>query len=244
MSPKDVSILVVDDEADLRDSVSALFKAYGFKVMTASNGQEALDSHNKQPAHIVLTDIRMPVMDGVQLITTLKTKNPNTPVVLCMSGFTDFGAENLLAVGADGFFAKPFNAERVKEAIRLSLTKKQDRWRNPPGKTPKYRADKKFPSAEKLQQSGEVKFGRQGLFLSYKFELPPIGELMSFSVKVGAGLPWKELKGVGTVQWTRAEDKDKSLRGVGLEITYLEPESLELYATWLESQQIVPAIPS
>jgi CheY-like chemotaxis protein len=114
-------VLVVDDVAGLRMTLAANLELDGFDVVEAENGAEALARAREQDFDVVLTDIRMPGMSGVELFRQLRRLRPGLPVVL----MTAFTIENLirdaLREGAYMVVAKPFNVERVSEALKRAV---------------------------------------------------------------------------------------------------------------------------
>lgn len=123
------TVLVVDDNADMRHYITGLLQP-AYNVVTAGNGQEALDLMATRKISLVLTDVMMPVMDGLQLLKTLK-ENPQTaliPVVLLSARAGDEAKVEGLNVGADDYLIKPFSAKELLTRIRsqLSLSKKRD----------------------------------------------------------------------------------------------------------------------
>ena len=115
------NVLVCDDE---KDSVSAL-KIYlaseGYQVFEAYNGREALDVMNRETVHLVLMDIMMPEMDGIQAMVKIREFS-NVPVILLTAKSEDTDKILGLTVGADDYITKPFNPvelqARVKSQIR------------------------------------------------------------------------------------------------------------------------------
>lgn len=81
MSEIKKKILIVDDEKDVRDMLDELFRIEGYDTLTASNGKEGLDYYKKFLPDLVITDIRMPVMDGVELVENLCNINKNVKIV-------------------------------------------------------------------------------------------------------------------------------------------------------------------
>src|SRR3954454_7432671 len=113
------TILVVDDDARVR-SVLVEHVAYaGFRVLEASNGLEALDVLAKEPVSLVFTDLRMPVMDGIELLRRARPRFPST-IFIVVSAYPD----DLVALyRSDAFpitvIPKPFRAEQVRRALAL-----------------------------------------------------------------------------------------------------------------------------
>src|SRR6204780_2397081 len=86
--PKSTRVLVVDDDDRQRTLIADMVASLGFSVVTAADGQEALDVHAEQPVEIILTDLIMPHMDGFELLRTLESRGDRTPTIV----LTAFGS--------------------------------------------------------------------------------------------------------------------------------------------------------
>lgn len=113
------TILAVDDSASIRQMVSYTLKGAGYEVIGAVDGQDALDKANSHKVNLVLTDINMPRMDGLQLLGSLrKLANYKTIPILMLT--TESGDEIKAkgkAAGATGWLVKPFDPKRLLEVI-------------------------------------------------------------------------------------------------------------------------------
>lgn len=117
MDFKGKSILIVDDDTDLRSTLVAIAENKGFKVYEASDGQVAKSMIALNNPDVVLSDIRMPVLDGIGLLHYVKRNHP-TPFVL-MTGFSDImETQEAFKIGADNFLAKPFTQKEFVEVLR------------------------------------------------------------------------------------------------------------------------------
>tara|TARA_B100001094_G_C18002751_1_gene706069 strand:+ start:99 stop:545 length:447 start_codon:yes stop_codon:yes gene_type:complete len=125
MSEKDEkTILVVDDEADLRECLAEEFVSLGYKVLEAENAVVALDIVAQNTVHLILSDIRMPGGDGISLLrglNELKSKG-DRPLVYLMTGFSDVSDDEAKALGAASVFRKPSDIDAIIEAINQYLT--------------------------------------------------------------------------------------------------------------------------
>ena len=110
------SILVVDDEDDFRHLVKQALPA--FAVLEAEDGQQALDVVQEERLDLVITDIRMPGMDGLGLLANLRSQFPDLPV-LAISGYLD--AEELQEYDFDGFIEKPVNLEQLQILVEETI---------------------------------------------------------------------------------------------------------------------------
>ena len=117
----DKTVLFVDDEKDICDVLSISLSDLGYKVHTAQNGQEALRIIQEVNPPIVLTDIRMPVMDGIELLRKIKSQFPETEVVMVTGhGDMDLAIESLKHEATD-FIVKPIKDEALEIALNRAL---------------------------------------------------------------------------------------------------------------------------
>ncbi len=121
IQPEDALILVVDDEGAIRYSVSKTLERVGYRVITASSGEEALDLMERQDFDVVLTDIRMPGISGVDLLAMIREKSPDIVVIL-MTGYASLGtAVESLRLGAHDYLIKPSSSEDIRESVRRGM---------------------------------------------------------------------------------------------------------------------------
>ena len=118
------SVLVVDDEPDLSELIAELLGAHGYRVVTAENGRAALDRLARTSFDIILSDFRMPELDGPGLYRELERQHPHlVPRLVFMTGnaFTDDTADFFAATGAP-CLRKPFEREDVQRVFEQVLT--------------------------------------------------------------------------------------------------------------------------
>jgi DNA-binding NtrC family response regulator len=117
------SILVVDNEITILTSLSKLLAMLGYKTVTAENGQAALSVLELDPIDLVITDVNMPGMSGIELLRQIKLKNQELPVIV-MTGFEIAEVPaTAQANKADGFLPKPFLMNDMKNLINRVLVK-------------------------------------------------------------------------------------------------------------------------
>src|SRR5690606_2585354 len=97
----------VDDEKVLCDAIAFDFKRKGYNVLCAYNGGDAFKIVQSQPVDLILSDVRMPNGDGVELLTNVKNHNYAIPIVMFITGFADLTLEQAYDMGVDAVFAKP-----------------------------------------------------------------------------------------------------------------------------------------
>ena len=111
--------LVVDDSTSMRQMVAFTLKESGFDVIEGSNGQEALDNLGGKPVHVVVTDLNMPVMDGMTLIRQLRAdaKYKFTPILMLTTESQDSKKEEGRSAGATGWIVKPFDPDKLISVV-------------------------------------------------------------------------------------------------------------------------------
>ena len=117
------SILIIDDDAALRNSIQEIFQYLNYKVYTASNGKEGIESYRRIATDIVITDIYMPEKDGLELIREIKKEFPEAKII-AMSGITQ-GDMDFFQVakylGAVDCIRKPFEPDDIIRIVNLAL---------------------------------------------------------------------------------------------------------------------------
>ncbi|MCB0403143.1 MAG: sigma-54-dependent Fis family transcriptional regulator [Bdellovibrionales bacterium] len=114
-------ILVVDDEESIREFFEIMLKREGYQVVCAPNGREALDFLRKNQVDLVISDIQMPEVSGMELLVKVKEMDPELPIIMITAfGSTDTAVE-AMKLGAHDYIQKPFKLEEVKIVIAHAL---------------------------------------------------------------------------------------------------------------------------
>src|SRR5689334_6381299 len=121
------SVLVVDDEAAIRYSVSKTLQRVGYSVREAASGEDALDIIGAEPFDVVLTDIRMPPgLDGVELIRRIKDKDPDTIVILMTAYPSLPTAVEGLRLGAHDYLIKPSSSQDIRSSVARGIERSRN----------------------------------------------------------------------------------------------------------------------
>jgi DNA-binding NtrC family response regulator len=124
MNPPKQHILVADDEESYRDLLLTHLTNAAYDVMTAANGEEAINVLRKQNIDLALLDIRMPKRDGIQVLQFIKQNCPRTRSIM-MTGYADLDlAMSAKELGAVDFINKPFTLDDLLTAVRDVLLKR------------------------------------------------------------------------------------------------------------------------
>ena len=118
-------VLIVDDERDIRTTLHAVFGSAGYDCRTAPNGREAARLFEAEGSPLTITDLKMPVMDGLQLLRHLKARDADAAVIM-LTGAADLTtAVESLKQGASDFILKPVNLDQVLLAAERALERRQ-----------------------------------------------------------------------------------------------------------------------
>src|SRR5690625_3246692 len=118
---QEAHLLVVDDEANIRDLLAAALRFAGFSVTTAKNGNEALALTKEENPDLILLDVMMPDMDGFTVTRRLRARGNDMPVLFLTARADPKDAVSGLTAGGDGYVTKPFSREEVVARIRAIL---------------------------------------------------------------------------------------------------------------------------
>jgi DNA-binding NtrC family response regulator len=114
-------ILIVDDNPHMSTLLSDILDFFDYKAVGARDGEEALKILAENCFDMVITDLRMPRMGGMDLLHTIKDQFPYLPVVVITGFGTDSSKSDAFAAKADGFLAKPFRVDQIKELLKKHL---------------------------------------------------------------------------------------------------------------------------
>lgn len=113
-------ILICDDEKDIVSALEIYLKSEGYEIHKAYNGKEALNIIEEREIHLVLMDIMMPVMDGMEAMVKIR-EHSNVPVILLTAKSEDMDKVLGLTVGADDYITKPFNPVELQARVKSQL---------------------------------------------------------------------------------------------------------------------------
>lgn len=115
--------LVVDDSTSMRSMVAFTLKQAGFTVVESANGQEALAALDRANVQLIITDLNMPVMDGLTFIrqARLRAAQKFTPILMLTTEAGDAKKQEGRAAGATGWIVKPFNPEQLLGVVKKVL---------------------------------------------------------------------------------------------------------------------------
>ncbi len=117
-------VLIIDDKESMLKMLATLLEG-NYDVQTAGAGSEGVDLFRRRPADVVLTDIRMPDMDGMEVLQTIKAAAPQTEVILMTAFATVTQAVEAVKAGAYHYLTKPFESDDLMLVLEKALERKQ-----------------------------------------------------------------------------------------------------------------------
>ena len=231
------TILIVDDEEDLRDALAFDFKRQDFDVLLAENGQVAYKIIQSKPVTIVLSDVRMAGGDGVELLRNIKSSHSEIPVVLS-TGFAEIGIDEAYNIGAHSVLFKPFERKALKETVQVamqSFEEKINAFVLPESTT--------LISVELNQDNSEsaVKFGKFGM--SFYFEKSKIKDKSFLSINYQSS-EFGMLNFTAIVKYVVDHENVENKNRIGCEVCQVVGDKRSLFLEHLKNSPVVSIIPS
>ena len=121
MRPKFPSLLITDDDRDFRETLQLVFEPLGFRTLVAGDGQEALDIVHREPVHLLLLDMHMPRLTGLETIRRVKQFSEELPCILLSADLDEQLAEEARQVRAFSALAKPVRYAEIRRVVNRAL---------------------------------------------------------------------------------------------------------------------------
>ncbi|MFQ6031946.1 MAG: response regulator [Candidatus Zixiibacteriota bacterium] len=118
-------ILIVDDNPHMCSLLADTLEFFDYKGIVAKDGEEALHKLSEDCFDMVITDLRMPRMGGMDLLRTIKDQFPELPVVVITGFGTEVSKDDALSAHADDFLSKPFKVDEIQELLKKHLGYKE-----------------------------------------------------------------------------------------------------------------------
>jgi CheY-like chemotaxis protein len=216
MTLSEATVLLVDDELELLEIFSIWLRRSGCKVLTAANGAEALKVLGVEKVDALISDIRMPIVDGVTLVRRIYDIGIQIPSIIFVSGFGDVDPREMHALGVELMIEKPISRQRMLHALESSLREREELWLTQAEEPVSQRVEIEFGSLDEAGRSGDFKLGRGGCCFRCAAALE---EEKMVELAISFAAEGRTLRAHGEVRWYR-----KELEHAGVAFTYLDPE--------------------
>jgi CheY-like chemotaxis protein len=211
---REATILLVDDEPDLREIFGFWLSSICGTLYKASNGEEALAVLKTTPINLLVTDVRMPVMDGIALVRRLTELVKPIPSIVFVSGFGDVDQREMYSLGVEAFLAKPLNREDFIDVLKKAVAERSALWLDPVAATSRQSLLLHAEGIGGTAGAKSIRLGRGG-FSGQTEESLILGKV-SFHCHFVSGQ--SEMSGQGFVRWYSKADQ-----AVGIEFAFLDP---------------------
>lgn len=234
MQLRGATLLVVDDEPYYCEIARDWFEREGCRVLTADDGIVALKLLEEEKVDAIITDIRMPRMDGVALVRQLKASGSYTPTAVALTGFSDLSARDAYDLGIEAQLSKPVSRKVLMAAVQTALTDREQIWAGTAvaSKGPKITA--KFVSFQSARDNRKIAFGRGG-FCMHTEMIVPADTGVEFHISFEDDQ--RVLRGQGIIRWTSPEE-----HAIGVEIARVQ-EGLDWILQLARQNKSVSFIP-
>ena len=135
-APKTKTLLIADDEPNIRRVLQAIFAKDGYEVQVAENGVKALEWASANPVSLLITDLIMPDMNGVELIQKVKQKQPDTVAIVITAYATIKTCVDAMRYGASDYITKPFDMDEIRAVVKRAVARAAEA-QSAPGAAPK-----------------------------------------------------------------------------------------------------------
>ncbi len=235
MTLAEATILVVDDEPELLEIFSIWLKREGATVLRAANGDVACKVLDANRVDALVTDIRMPVMDGVTLVQTLYDTKRTVPTTIFVSGFGEISSRLLYSLGVEALLSKPMPRNLLVQTLARSLRPREELWIEPAAVPAEREVAVGFHSLSAAQEQHLFALGRGGFCV----QCPRVSPDTVVDFDLHFQLDTLTLKGQASVRWYEA----KSQRA-GLEFLHLDAGSRRWVTAQLAANAPLSFIPS
>lgn len=237
------TILVVDDDADLRDLLSFELKSSGYLVFVAENGREAFQIVMKEKIDVVLTDVRMPNGDGVELLNQIKGRNGKAPAVILVTGFAGLSIEDAYDKGAYRMLKKPFAFDDLIATLESSLLPNSEKLaQKKPTSERDLKVDLQFSQYAEAVSTQALHIGQGGMFIKMENPQAFLSQNVEFNIQFQSG-ELEGLSGQAQIRWVRSTSKNSLPSGFGVEFSYIEPKHQKSMFAFLDQLQEKAFIP-
>lgn len=236
---KKINVLIAEDEISLLRLLKLKCERMGAHVITCNNGKEAIEILEDNEIDLIISDIRMPELDGIEILKFSRDKFWDKPAVILLSGYADYTLMDIYNMGADVVLGKPYRMQDVVEYAKKILLERDDRWKE----CPDVEISKKVSLSERnLDESIENKkilIGRGGLYIFSESIRCQVTEYLEFEITFENG-NILNISGIGRVMWL---EKFEEKRKIGLQIEYLESSCRKKIIDYIEDNKFKEYIP-
>lgn len=219
------SILVVDDDEHVREVLTMTLEIFGYQVLSASSANEAIELLNTKNIKMVISDMRMPEMDGMGLLRYVRTKVSKSMPFMLITGFSEYTRDQAIENGATYFFEKPVTTDSLLKVVNSEIARCEQQWNDRPRRIEGNFAVR-LKNGDATATALNLSMG--GMYIDACDANPLIDDSVQFEL-VHEG---KVVQGKGVVRWIRYSAKNEEGKsapvGVGIQFDTVPTNMSEL----------------
>lgn len=214
-------ILIVDDEEDLAEVTAESLKRKGYDVTAVFSGSDAFKLIQSQKFDLIISDMRMPDMSGLDLALKIKSEIPNPPPIIFITGFSEIALEKAYDVGVLAVFPKPHDRKMLDGLIKKVMVRSQHQHirkheRFNLDSTPVLTAKATWGEQDCNKEAKMLQnVGLGGVFLAFDGELPPLGQKIRLQIACERR-SMLLIEATATVRWVKESADAITPRGFGV----------------------------
>jgi CheY-like chemotaxis protein len=228
-------VLIVDDDAFLRAVIARDLIRCNWDVTEAGDGAQALEQVRLNHFDLVVSDVRMPKVNGIELLAAIRKGNVDLPVFMFVSGFSELSLEEAYSQGASGLFSKPFDRKTFLSAVDWALLPAAERQRDLGARlSTDLSIEIVFKEFGRAQCGRMLNIGQGGMFVGLEGPLPGVGKALEFQIELDQATP-SRVSGEGIVRWSRDRTLPGLPMGCGIEFLNFTKNSLPEVISLIET---------
>lgn len=239
MGTNDKNIFILEDEVDLNEMIAMELENKGYKTTNFYNPKNFLKIFPEQKFDVLITDLRLPDIPGIEIIKMIKKIDIFSPLIIAITAYNDVLPQVLYNLGVESVIYKPFQLTLLTSAISRLCLPIEERLQI---SLEKYGLSTGWIRNIDINKIGEINLGRGGFSFTTNERIGN-NEIIEFSIKS----PEENiLEGRGIVRWDIINTRDKNKNIVnkyGIEFVYLDDKSKEYFLSFINDKNIVPYIP-
>ncbi len=228
------TVLIVDDEPDLREIIEFDFDLAGYNILMAENGLAALEVLKTNEVDAVVSDIVMPKMDGVQFLQELRKKG-SQPIVVFVTAHSAYKENIIFSLGGNGLVRKPFKRKSLVQNCERLLLDPKKRWSTPRPGPASFEIKIQWQDLEEAWTKDRFKMGLGGFCLKNILSSTVEEETqVHFEFKIGPDV----LVGEAALRWNNAQILS------GFEFLYVDEKSFQFWNNYIQKNSTLAFIPN
>lgn len=232
-------IFILEDEIDLNEMISMELENKGYETLNIYNPKNFMEIFVEEKPDILITDLRLPEISGIEIIQISKQVNVFTPPIIVITAYNDILPQKLYSIGVESVIYKPFQLFLLTNTIERLCIPVEDRLQS---SIEMFGLSTGWVRKIDKTKIDEVTLGRGGFSFTTNEKIET-NEIIEFSIKISEN---NILQGKGIVRWdiiNVANKGEKIVNKYGVEFVYIDDKSKEYFLSFIYNNKVIPYIP-